>query len=115
MDTLVLTKGEYDYFKRNGEIITLHLKKEYFFQIMCFKKRNEYRNVKYKKQLEGKRFVEFAWGYPTRSEVNKWMMFEIKDVKTQETRPIELQNFAALHFPCLDIVLGRKVVILNWK
>lgn len=89
MDTLVLTKGEYDFFKRGGDIITLHLKKEYFFQIMCGKKRNEYRNMKYKKQLDGKRFVEFACGYPKRSEVRKWLRFEIKDVKTQETRPIE--------------------------
>lgn len=60
-----------------GLVITLHLKKEYFNAIREGRKKCEYRSLSYKKRLEGKTIIEFAEGYPSRAEKEKWMYCHI--------------------------------------
>lgn len=62
-------------------VITLHLKGKYFNEIREGRKKWEFRSLSYKKRLEGRTIIEFALGYPSREDKDKWMYFHIGKVE----------------------------------
>lgn len=94
--------------RRRGEVITLHLKKEYWDKILSGEKREEYRSASYRDRLRGKTIVEFALGYPSRRDTSRWAYFLI-----QGTKSTTLKEYAGCGFWETDleiIYLGNQLI-----
>lgn len=95
--------------RRRGEVITLHLKKEYWDKILSGEKREEYRSSeRYREWLKGKTIVEFALGYPSRRDTSRWAYFLI-----QGTKSTTLKEYAGCGFWNTDleiIYLGKRLM-----
>ncbi len=94
--------------RRRGEVITLHLKKEYWDKILSGEKREEYRSSKYRERLKGKQIVEFALGYPSRQDTSRWAYYTI-----QGTKSTTLKEYAGCGFWETDleiIYLGKRLI-----
>lgn len=94
--------------RRRGEVITLHLKKEYWDKILSGEKREEYRSASYRDRLRGKTIVEFALGYPSRRDTSRWAYFLI-----QGTKSTTLKEYAGCGFWETDleiIYLGKRLM-----
>ena len=94
--------------RRRGEVITLHLKKEYWDKILRGEKREEYRSASYRDRLRGKTIVEFALGYPSRRDTSRWAYFLI-----QGTKSTTLKEYAGCGFWETDleiIYLGKQLI-----
>ncbi len=94
--------------RRRGEVITLHLKKEYWDKILSGEKREEYRSASYRDRLMGKTIVEFALGYPSRRDTSRWAYYLI-----QGTKSTTLKEYAGCGFWETDleiIYLGKRLI-----
>lgn len=94
--------------RRRGEVITLHLKKEYWDKILSGEKREEYRSASYRDRLRGKTIVEFALGYPSRQDTSRWAYYTI-----QGTKSTTLKEYAGCGFWETDleiIYLGKRLI-----
>ena len=94
--------------RRRGEVITLHLKKEYWDKILSGEKREEYRSASYRDRLRGKTIVEFALGYPSRRDTSRWAYFLIPGTKSTT-----LKEYAGCGFWETDleiIYLGKQLI-----